>query len=90
MTEVLTALSHQWESAVATTLEVLRDVTVTRRCADVSELLSVADAGLGDTAVVSSDLRGLDLTVVKRLRANRIRVIGVHPADDEGAERRLR
>ncbi|KRF40554.1 ParA family protein [Terrabacter sp. Soil810] len=90
MTEVLTALSHQWESAVATTLEGLRDVTVTRRCADVSELLSVADAGLGDTAVVSSDLRGLDLAVVKRLRANRIRVIGVHPADDEGAERRLR
>jgi MinD-like ATPase involved in chromosome partitioning or flagellar assembly len=90
MTEVLTALSHQWESAVATTLEGLRDVTVTRRCADVSELLSVADAGLGDTAVVSSDLRGLDLTVVKRLRANRIRVIGVHPADDEDAERRLR
>ncbi|CAN7288007.1 hypothetical protein LJR027_001293 [Terrabacter sp. LjRoot27] len=90
MTEVLTALSHQWESAVATTLEGLRDVTVTRRCADVSELLSVADAGLGDTAVVSSDLRGLDLTVVNRLRANRIRVIGVHPTDDEGAERRLR
>lgn len=90
MTEVLTALSHQWESSVATTLEGLRDVTVTRRCADVSELLSVADAGLGDTAVVSSDLRGLDLAVVNRLRANRIRVIGVHPADDEPAERRLR
>ncbi|WP_020142992.1 hypothetical protein [Terracoccus sp. 273MFTsu3.1] len=90
MTEVLTALSHQWESSVATTLEGLRDVTVTRRCADVSELLSVADAGLGDTAVVSSDLRGLDLMVVNRLRANRIRVIGVHPADDETAERRLR
>ncbi|MBW8731786.1 MAG: hypothetical protein JF622_12605 [Terrabacter sp.] len=90
MTEVLTALSHQWESSVATTLEGLRDVTVTRRCADVSELLSVTDAGLGDTAVVSSDLRGLDLAVVNRLRANRIRVIGVHPADDEPAERRLR
>ncbi len=90
MTEVLTALSHQWESAVATTLEGVRGVTVSRRCADVSELLSVAEAGLGDTAVVSSDLRGLDLAVVNRLRANRIRVIGVHPADDEGAERRLR
>jgi MinD-like ATPase involved in chromosome partitioning or flagellar assembly len=90
MTEVLTALSHHWESAVATTLEGVPGVTVTRRCADVAELLSVADAGVGDTAVVSSDLRGLDLTVVKRLRGNRIRVIGVHPPDDEGAERRLR
>jgi MinD-like ATPase involved in chromosome partitioning or flagellar assembly len=90
MTEVLTALGHQWESAVATILEGLAGVSVTRRCADVSELLSVADAGLGDTAVVSSDLRGLDLAVVDRLRANRIRVIGVHPPDDEPAERRLR
>ncbi|GAA2034793.1 hypothetical protein GCM10009740_26820 [Terrabacter terrae] len=90
MSEVLTALGHQWESAVATTLEGLRGVTVSRRCADVPELLSVADAGLGDTAVVSSDLRGLDLAVVDRLRANRIHVVGVHPADDEGAERRLR
>jgi MinD-like ATPase involved in chromosome partitioning or flagellar assembly len=90
MTEVLTALSHHWESAVATTLEGLPGVTVSRRCADVSELLSVADAGVGDTAVVSSDLRGLDLTVVDRLRGNGIRVVGVHPPDDEGAERRLR
>lgn len=90
MTEVLTALSHHWESAVATTLEGVRGVVMSRRCADVSELLSVAEAGLGDTAVVSSDLRGLDLAVVDRLRANRIRVIGVHPADDEQAERRLR
>ena len=90
MTEILTALSHLWESAVATTLEGVPGVTVSRRCADVSELLSVADAGVGDTAVVSSDLRGLDLTVVDRLRGNGIRVIGVHPPDDESAERRLR
>ncbi|WP_330474224.1 AAA family ATPase [Terrabacter sp. C0L_2] len=90
MTEVLTALSHQWEAAVATTLEGVRGVTVSRRCADVPELLSVAEAGLGDTAVISSDLRGLDLEVVNRLRANRIRVVGVHPADDEAGERRLR
>lgn len=90
MTEVLTALSHHWESGVATALEGLRGVTVSRRCADVAELLSVADAGVGDTAVVSSDLRGLDLAVVDRLRANRVHVVGVHPADDEGAERRLR
>ena len=90
MTEVLTALGHRWESTVATTLEAVRGVVVSRRCADVSELLSVAEAGLGDTAVVSSDLRGLDLSVVNRLRSHRIRVIGVHPPDDEQSERRLR
>ncbi|GAA2745450.1 P-loop NTPase [Terrabacter aerolatus] len=90
MTEVLTALSHRWESAVATVLEGVRGVTVSRRCADVPELLSVAEVGLGDTAVISSDLRGIDLAVVNRLRANGIRVIGVHPGDDEAGERRLR
>ena len=90
MTEVLTALGHRWESAVATALEGVRGVVVSRRCADVPELLSVAEAGLGDTAVVSSDLRGLDLSVVDRLRSHRIRVIGVHPPDDEQSERRLR
>lgn len=90
MSAVLTALGHRWESVVATVLEDVPDVTIARRCADVAELLSVAEAGLGDVAVVSADLRGLDLDVVHRLRALRLRVVGVHPGDDEATERRLR
>ncbi|GAA5027526.1 hypothetical protein GCM10023258_22330 [Terrabacter aeriphilus] len=90
MSAVLTALGHRWESVVATVLEDVPDVTIARRCADVAELLSVAEAGLGEVAVVSADLRGLDLDVVHRLRALRLRVVGVHPAEDEAAERRLR
>ncbi len=90
MTEIVTGLSHHWESSVATTLGQVRGATVVRRCADVSELVSVVEAGVGDLAVVSADLRGLDLSVVRRLRAHGVRVVGLHPAQDEATERRLR
>jgi MinD-like ATPase involved in chromosome partitioning or flagellar assembly len=89
VSEALTAVSPAWEASLATALERVPGVTIARRCADVAELLSVAEAGLGDLAVVSVDLRDLDLEVVKRLRARGVRVIGVHPAADEAAERRL-
>lgn len=90
MTEVVTAVGHRWESAVATTIERVPGVTIARRCADVSELLSVVEAGVGRVAVVSVDLRGLDLGVVGRLRACGVRVVGLTPPDDESADRRLR
>ncbi|HET7399999.1 MAG TPA: hypothetical protein VFJ94_15900 [Intrasporangium sp.] len=90
MTDVLTALGPHWDGRVAGTLEAARGVTVARRCADLPELLSVAQAGLGRCVIVSHDLRGLDLSVVGRLRAGRLHVVGVHPPGDEGAERRLR
>jgi MinD-like ATPase involved in chromosome partitioning or flagellar assembly len=61
-----------------------------RRCADVAELLSVAGAGVGDWAVVSSDLRGLDLGTVGRLRSAGLVVVGVYGDGDDAAERRLR
>jgi MinD-like ATPase involved in chromosome partitioning or flagellar assembly len=90
MTEVLTGLSPRWESPVAEALEALPGVTIARRCADVAELLSVAEAGLGSVAVVSWDLRGLDLEVVDRLRRSGFVVVGLVPGADEDAERRLR
>ncbi len=90
MTEVLTALSHHWESSVAATLGQVHGVSVVRRCADVSELVSVVEAGVGELAVVSADLRGLDLSVVRRLRDHGVRVVGLHPAADDAAEQRLR
>ena len=90
MTDVITGLGPRWEASVATMLERVPGVTIARRCADVAELLSVAEAGVGQVAVVSFDLRGLDLEVVARLRSKAIRVIGLHPADDEQAQRRLR
>lgn len=90
MTDVITGLSPEWEAVVATALESAAGVTVTRRCADVPEMLSVAEAGLGECAVVSADLRGLDLTTLRRLSQAGLSVIGLCPPGDEGAERRLR
>ena len=63
MTHVLTALGNRWDSRVATLLEGSREVTIVRRCADLPDLVATAAAGLGTVALVSSDLRGLDLTV---------------------------
>ena len=90
MTDVITALSPADDSCVAARLEAARSLRVVRRCADVAELLSVAGVGVGDWAVVSSDLRGLDLGTVGRLRAAGLVVVGVYADGDEAAERRLR
>ncbi len=90
MTAVLTALGNRWDSAVATHLEASREVRLVRRCADLADLLATAASGLGSVAMVSEDLRGLDLTVVAGLRASGILVVGLSVPGDEGSERRLR
>ncbi|MEP6628842.1 MAG: hypothetical protein ABJA89_00160, partial [Lapillicoccus sp.] len=90
MTAVLTALGNPWESRVATLLEGSRVVQIVRRCADLADLVATASAGLGSVALVSVDLRGLDLSTVAQLRELGLAVVGVATSDDEGAERRLR
>ena len=90
MTHVLTALGNRWDSRVATLLEGSREVTIVRRCADLPDLVATAAAGLGTVALVSSDLRGLDLTVVAQLRSAGVHVVGITPDGDEDSERRLR
>jgi hypothetical protein len=90
MTGVVTAVSHRWDAAVAAALEPLAEVRIVRRCADLAELAAVAAAGLGQCAVVSADLRGLDLTVIDDLHRHGLWVVGIHPPGEEGDERRLR
>ncbi len=90
MTAVLTALGNRWEAQVATVLESSTRVRVARRCADLADLMATAAAGLGSSALVSDDLRGLDLTAVDRLRSIGLQVVGLSAPDDEGSERRLR
>ena len=90
MTAVLTALGNRWDSAVATQLEASREVRLVRRCADLADLIATAASGLGSVAIVSEDLRGLDLTVVAGLRGSGILVVGLSVPGDEGSERRLR
>jgi len=90
VTGVLTALGNQWESRIVTLLEASREVQVVRRCADLADLMATASAGLGSVALVSDDLRGLDLSAVAQLRELGVAVVGVATTDDEDAERRLR
>lgn len=53
---------------------------VTRRCADLAELLAAGAAGLGALAVVSADLPGLDREAVAHLRGSGLRVVVVPAA----------
>jgi MinD-like ATPase involved in chromosome partitioning or flagellar assembly len=50
-------------------------LAVTRRCADLNELLAAAGAGLGRVAVISADLPELDREAVAQLRASTVRVL---------------
>lgn len=63
-------------------------LSVTRRCADLTELLAAAAAGLGTLAVVSVDLDRLDRESVEVLHRAGVRVVGVaDPARPWLAER---
>lgn len=90
MTDVLTALSLRHDAAVSLALGTAAGLSIGRRCADLAELLSVAESGGGNWAVVSADLRGLDLSTVRTLAAAGLVVIGIFDVGDDGAERRLR
>lgn len=75
-TGVLCAVHGAAESAVVRDLAAAGGrLEVTRRCADVVELLGAAEAGLGAVAVCSADLPGLDRPTVDHLRAAGVRVV---------------
>ncbi|GAA5161085.1 AAA family ATPase [Ornithinimicrobium tianjinense] len=85
----LTAVAPRWEVDLVAALAPSDHVHVVRRCADVAELLGVAAAGLGRVAFVSSDLRGVDRSVLDALTLRGVMVVGVHPPDDDAAARTL-
>ncbi len=58
-----------------------RGVEVTRRCADLTELLAAAGAGLGRFAVVSGDLPGLDREAIAQLRSCGVMVLAIVDPD---------
>lgn len=75
---VLCAVSGQSETAIVRAVEGTRGrLSVVRRCADLSELLAAAEAGLGRLAVVSSDLELLDAESVDVLHRAGVQVVGV-------------
>lgn len=86
-TTVLCCVRGPLEAAVVSVLaHPGAGLDVTRRCADVPELLAAAASGLGAVAVVSADLTGLDRPVVSALRADGVRVVGILESAD-GTER---
>lgn len=89
-TAVLTALgdSAAEQPLVAAFGRPAAAVTIVRRCLDVADLLAAAGAGRARAALVSAGLRRLDASVVGRLTAADVGVVGL--ADDEAGERHLR
>lgn len=85
---VLTALDHRVEDRIAALLAGERQVQLVRRCPDLADLLAAAAAGLGDLALVSGSVRGLDRDALAQLGEAGVRVVGVVDAEEE--ERRLR
>ncbi len=89
MTSVLTALGPRWDGVVVAALESSGQVRIASRCADLTDLLATAAAGLGTVALVSAQLRGLGLSEVSDLRGHGVEVVGVSDPGDESSELRL-
>lgn len=85
----LTAITHQWESSVASLLGQSAHAHVAHRCADLAELLGCAAAGQGEIAAISADLRGLDASVVAELGGQGLHILGVYRPGDEEARVQL-
>ncbi|WP_270886509.1 AAA family ATPase [Pedococcus sp. 5OH_020] len=87
---VITALHGSWEAEIVATLGGTSGYVVSRRCADLAELLAAAAAGIGDIALVSADLRGVDRAALHHLETHGVAVAGVVAPGDEPGERELR
>ncbi|GAB4084126.1 P-loop NTPase [Myceligenerans cantabricum] len=85
---VLCAVLGPAEAEVVRTLGAPRSgATVTRRCADLTELLASAEAGSGRTAVVSATLPGLGRDAVTRMHQAGVRVVALDDAPEPSTER---
>ena len=88
---VTAGVGARWESVlVRACQDGSARAVVVQRCYDLGDLLAAAAAGRAEVAVVAASMRWLDREVVTRLRAAGLGVVGVVPAGDEDAERRLR
>lgn len=76
-TGVLCALRGAAETAAARGIDADRQLEVTRRCADLAELLGASAGGHGSVAVVSTDMPSLDRDAVAHLHACGVWVIAV-------------
>lgn len=87
---VLCAVRGSAESQIVQAMEAAGGrLSVTRRCADLAELLAAAEAGLGRIAVVSADLPQLDREAVATLHRCGVRVVGVADVGSRWAAERI-
>ena len=87
---VLVAIEGRAEAALVAGLEMSGSgVRVTRRCADLTELLSAAAAGLGRAALLSAGLPDLDRDAVWQLQSSGVAVVALADPADAEAYRRL-
>ncbi|HLS49414.1 MAG TPA: hypothetical protein VK024_05415, partial [Actinomycetaceae bacterium] len=80
---MLLAIPGAREADLVTALDGPRSsVRVMRRCADTTEMLAAALAGLGEIAVVDAAVAGVDRQFVRRLQQAGVHVVLLAPADD--------
>ena len=81
---------QSWEERLVTDLDrAAVGVAIVRRCVDVVDLLAVASSGQGRVALISADVRRLDVDVVERLLASDVVPVAVVSNRDEQAESRM-
>lgn len=90
MTQLCTGLSAWVETELVVTLGASTRMTVARRCADMAEVVAIADAGRSDVVLLSPGLQGADRSSVADLERAGVAVVGVFPPLDEVEERVLR
>jgi MinD-like ATPase involved in chromosome partitioning or flagellar assembly len=83
-------VGEPWESAL---VQACQDrsvpAVVVQRCYDLADLLASAAAGKAEVVVVAADVRWLDRDTLAKAGAAGLAVMGMVPAGDEEAERRL-
>ncbi|MBC7291586.1 MAG: hypothetical protein H5T83_09690 [Actinotalea sp.] len=88
-TGVLCALRGDLETTLVRALDASPGLEVTRRCADLAELLAAGAAGLGAVAVVGSSVAGLDREAVRHLQSCGVHVVlvdlGALPGEPEAS-----
>ncbi|WP_196716756.1 AAA family ATPase [Actinomyces trachealis] len=81
-TSVLLALTGDDSELLRALVAPGSGLQVERRCGDVAELLAAAAAGLGQVAVIDTELDGVDLTALDRLRRVGVQCLLLAPSHD--------
>ncbi len=84
---VIVAVRAANEAEIATAIGGRAGLSVARRCADLSEAVAAAQAGIGDV-VVTSEHPQLDRAVVRRLEKAGLAIVGI-PSDAKAQEAML-